>query len=76
MDIMMPNMDGYEATRAIRSLPRKDARAIPIVAMSANAFTEDKVRCREAGMDEHLAKPIDSQKLIEALAKIFAAKRR
>ena len=76
MDIMMPNMDGYEATRAIRSLEREDARTIPIVAMSANAFTEDKVRCRESGMDEHLAKPIDSQKLIEALAKILAAKGR
>ena len=76
MDIMMPNMDGYEATRAIRSLEREDARTIPIVAMSANAFTEDKVRCREAGMDEHLAKPIDSQKLIEALSKILAAKGR
>ena len=76
MDIMMPNMDGYEATRAIRSLAREDAGTIPIVAMSANAFTEDKVRCREAGMDEHLAKPIDSQKLIEALSKIMAGKQR
>ncbi len=67
MDIMMPNMNGYEATRAIRSLSREDARTIPIVAMSANAFTEDKVRCREAGMDGHLTKPIDSDKLIDAL---------
>ena len=76
MDIMMPNMDGYEATRAIRSLSREDARTIPIVAMSANAFTEDKVRCREAGMDGHLAKPIDSDKLIDALTKIMATKGR
>ena len=74
MDIMMPNMNGYEATRAIRSLSREDARTIPIVAMSANAFTEDKVRCREAGMDGHLTKPIDSDKFIDALAKIMAAK--
>ena len=74
MDIMMPNMNGYEATRAIRSLSREDARTIPIVAMRANAFTEDKVRCREAGMDGHLTKPIDSDKLIDALAKIMAAK--
>lgn len=74
MDIMMPNMNGYEATRAIRSLSREDARTIPIVAMSANAFTEDKVRCREAGMDGHLMKPIDSDKLIDALSKIMAAK--
>ena len=74
MDIMMPNMNGYEATRAIRSLSREDARTIPIVAMSANAFTEDKVRCREAGMDGHLTKPIDSDKLIDALSKIMAAK--
>ena len=73
-DIMMPNMNGYEATRAIRSLSREDARTIPIVAMRANAFTEDKVRCREAGMDGHLTKPIDSDKLIDALAKIMAAK--
>ena len=76
MDIMMPNMDGYEATRVIRSLPREDSQAIPIVAMSANAFTEDQVRCREAGMDGHLAKPIDSGKLIDALAKILAAKKK
>ncbi len=76
MDIMMPNMDGYEATRAIRSLAREDAGTIPIVAMSANAFTDDKVRCRKAGMDEHLSKPIDSQKLIQALSKILSAKGR
>lgn len=74
MDIMMPNMDGYEATRAIRMLPRQDAQSIPIVAMSANAFTDDKVRCRDAGMDGHLAKPIDSDKLIDALTKIMAAR--
>lgn len=76
MDIMMPNMDGYEATRAIRSLAREDAGTIPIVAMSANAFTDDKVRCRKAGMDEHLSKPIDSQKLVQALSKILSAKGR
>ena len=74
MDIMMPNMDGYEATRAIRKLARQDAHAIPIVAMSANAFTDDKVRCREAGMDGHLAKPIDSDKLIVTLTKILLAR--
>lgn len=74
MDIMMPNMDGYEATRAIRMLPRQDAQSIPIVAMSANAFTDDKVRCRDAGMDGHLAKPIDSDKLIDALTKIMASR--
>lgn len=74
MDIMMPNMDGYEATRAIRKLARQDAHAIPIVAMSANAFTDDKVRCREAGMDGHLAKPIDSDKLIVTLTKILSAR--
>jgi len=70
----MPNMDGYEATRAIRKLARQDGHAIPIVAMSANAFTDDKVRCREAGMDGHLAKPIDSDKLIVTLTKILSAR--
>ena len=58
MDIMMPVMNGYEATKMIRSLNRDDAKKIPIIAMTANAFTEDRIRAKEAGMDEHLSKPI------------------
>ena len=60
MDIMMPVMNGYEATKIIRSLDREDAKEVPIIAMTANAFTEDRIRAKEAGMDEHLSKPIDA----------------
>lgn len=59
MDIQMPEMDGYEATHAIRTLPRDDARSVPIVAMTANAFIEDEERSRMSGMDGHLSKPLD-----------------
>ena len=59
MDIQMPVMNGYEATRAIRSLPRKDALDIPIIAMTANAFSEDIQAALESGMNAHVAKPID-----------------
>ena len=57
MDMMMPNMDGVSATRAIRALARADAKTIPIIAMTANAFDEDAKACFEAGMNAHLAKP-------------------
>ena len=67
MDIMMPILDGFEATREIRHMKRKDAKEIPIIAMTANAFTEDKKKASDAGMNEHLAKPIDSVKLFEVL---------
>ena len=59
MDIQMPLMNGYEATRTIRSLPREDAGTIPIIAMTANAFAEDVQAALEAGMTAHVAKPID-----------------
>ena len=59
MDVMMPVMDGLTATRAIRALERADAKTIPIIAMTANAFLEDMQKSREAGMDEHLSKPVD-----------------
>ena len=59
MDIMMPVMNGYEAAKMIRSLDREDAKEVPIIAMTANAFTEDRIRAKEAGMDEHVAKPVD-----------------
>lgn len=61
MDIQMPVMDGYSATRKIRKLNRLDAETIPIIALSANAFTEDIAACIEAGMNAHLAKPLDMQ---------------
>ena len=67
MDIMMPVMNGYEATKMIRSLDREDAKKIPIIAMTANAFTEDRIRAKEAGMDEHVAKPVDAELLIKVI---------
>lgn len=59
MDVQMPVMNGYEATRKIRLLDRSDAKSIPIIAMTANAFTEDVKDALDAGMDAHIAKPID-----------------
>ena len=70
MDIMMPVMNGYEATKMIRSLDREDAKEIPIIAMTANAFTEDRIRAKEAGMDEHVAKPVDVELLIKVIHKL------
>lgn len=67
MDVMMPVMDGYQATRAIRALERPDAAAVPIVAMTAHAFTDDRKRAYEAGMTAHLAKPLESAVLIRTL---------
>ena len=71
MDIMMPVMNGYEATKKIRSLDREDAKVIPIIAMTANAFTEDRLRAKEAGMDEHIAKPVDGKLLINIIYKLM-----
>ena len=67
MDIMMPKLNGLDATRKIRSLKRADAKTIPIIAMSANAFVEDMLNSKVAGMNMHLAKPLDEAKLIDAL---------
>lgn len=72
MDIMMPGIDGLEATRRIRVLDREDAATTPIIAVSANAFADDRRLSREAGMNAHLSKPVSSQELIEALAHIAA----
>ncbi|MBR3747154.1 MAG: response regulator, partial [Selenomonadaceae bacterium] len=69
MDVQMPKMNGYEATRAIRALSREDAHTIPIVAMTANAFEEDKDNALKAGMNDHLAKPLDIPKLLATLTK-------
>ena len=70
MDIMMPVMNGYEATKLIRSLDREDARMIPIIAMTANAFTEDRLRAKEAGMDENIPKPVDVKLLLKVIHKL------
>ena len=69
MDIQMPVMNGYEATRAIRKLPRGDALSIPIIALSANAFTEDIAASREAGMNAHMTKPIDLSQLLAGMSR-------
>ena len=70
MDIMMPVMNGYEATKMIRSLDREDAKEVLIIAMTANAFTEDRIRAKEAGMDEHIAKPVDTELLVKIIHKL------
>ena len=67
LDIMMPVMDGLTATQTIRKLERKDAATVPILAMTANAFADDAKRSRQAGMNEHLSKPLDIGKVIEAI---------
>ena len=71
MDIQMPEMDGYEATRAIRALENKDLARIPILAMTANAFKEDELAAREAGMQAHIAKPVDVEKLMKTLSSVL-----
>ena len=72
MDIQMPVMDGYEATKAIRKLTDDDKKNIPIIAMTANAFSEDIKRARDAGMDAHVAKPIDVRKMMEILTEVLS----
>ena len=69
MDIMMPEMNGYEATRAIRALGREDAKMIPILAMTANAFDEDVEKSQKAGMNGHLSKPIEIHVVAAMIAK-------
>jgi signal transduction histidine kinase/CheY-like chemotaxis protein len=73
MDVMMPVMDGLTATRAIRALPRPDAQTIPILAMTANAYTDDMRRTAEAGMNAHLSKPLDMAQLINTLGRYYHA---
>ena len=67
MDILMPELNGLEACRAIRALPREDAGAIPIIAMTAHTMKGDAEKCLEAGMQDHIAKPIDPETLFAAL---------
>mgnify|MGYP000282149583 CR=1 FL=1 len=74
IDIMMPVMDGYQAARAIRGSGKKDAEMIPIIAITANAFAEDKRKTMEAGMDAHLSKPLNVQELMDTIRKFCAGK--
>ena len=74
MDVMMPVMGGCEAAKEIRALPRKDAKTIPIIAMTANAFTDDKIRTREAGMNEHLSKPLAPDLVVKTITKFLGKK--
>ena len=72
MDIMMPKQNGYEATQAIRSMSdRPDGRTIPIVAMTANAFAEDIAAAHAAGMNGHLAKPIDMDEVVKVICRVL-----
>ena len=75
MDIQMPVMDGYEATREIRALPNSSLRNIPILAMTANAFKEDELAAMEAGMQAHIAKPVDVDHLMKTLASVLTAEK-
>ena len=70
MDLMMPVMSGYEAARVIRGLDRRDAEAVPIIALSANAFDEDIALAKDAGMNEHLAKPVDIRKMFQVMSRL------
>ena len=72
MDIQMPVLNGYDATRAIRASSHPDARRVPIIAMTANAFAEDIAAALAAGMDRHIAKPIDIKVLFHTLTEIFS----
>ena len=67
---MMPVVDGLSATRSIRALDREDAKKIPIIAMTANAFVEDRIKSKEAGMNEHVSKPIDMKLLVKIIAEL------
>ena len=70
MDLMMPVMSGFEAARTIRALPRPDAAAVPIIALSANAFEEDIAMAKDAGMNEHLAKPVDMDRMFRVMRQL------
>ncbi len=75
MDVMMPEMDGHAASRAIRALDRPDAATVPIIATTASAFAEDRIAAREAGMNEHLAKPLETKQVLKTIARCVAAAR-
>ena len=71
MDIQMPQMDGFEATRRIRAMERLDAASVPIFAMTANAFAEDEEKSRQAGMNAHLSKPLEISAVLAAMNEIL-----
>ena len=73
MDMRMPVMDGLEATRAIRGMERKDAKTIPIIALTANAFDDDVQRSMQAGLNAHLSKPVEPEVLYKTLEKLIKA---
>ena len=75
MDIHMPVIDGYEAVRKIRMLDREDTKTVPIIAMTADAFTDDIQKCLEAGMNGHIAKPIDPELLYKVLSETVMKRR-
>ena len=75
LDIMMPKIDGYTATRVIRSTNRQDAKAIPIIAMTAHVFDEDVKQCLEAGMNAHLPKPLQMEKVVSTIARLCKRKK-
>ena len=72
MDIRMPVMDGYEATKAIRALDRKDSKTIPIIAMTADAFEDDIQKCLDVGMNAHIAKPIDPDIMFKTIEGVIS----
>ena len=74
LDIMMPKIDGYTATRVIRSINRQDAKTIPIIAMTAHVFDEDVKQCLEAGMNAHLPKPLQMEKVVSTIARLCKRK--
>ena len=71
MDVRMPVMDGLEATRALRALDREDAKTVPVIAMTANAFDDDVQRSLQAGMSAHLSKPVEPERLYETLDQLI-----
>lgn len=70
----MPEMSGYEATEKIRALDRSDVQTVPIIAMTANAFAEDRIKSRDVGMDEHISKPIDAKLLVKVVSELVNGK--
>ena len=72
MDVMMPEMDGHTAARVIRAMERADAETVPILAMTANAFAEDRQKALDAGMTGYLTKPLDSAAMLQTLAQVCA----
>ena len=76
MDIQMPNMDGYKATQTIRKLQNRKKAEIPIIAMTANAFEEDRRNAIKAGMNGHISKPINVETLMQTLSEFFEEKKK